>query len=187
MLKTILTFALLALSATISNAQTVVKSHTFAFTGPVPANALCDQITSWDGSDPAYPPYPGDMGAICLYSGDGAPTSPGSGLYTPYALGYLNNGDLAGCDSIVWGPKVWTVGDGTHTGDKYSISGSTTCPYYTGEYGPNSPSAHLLDGFQVTANYTITKRVSCRYSRCFTSYLATLLGGTGVAEETELP
>ena len=175
------------LCAVSVKAQTV-RSDTFLFAAPSTPTATCEQITSWDGTDPAIPPYPYDMGSICLSTGDGAPTSPGSGIFVPFQLGYLNNGDLAGCDAIVWQPKVWVAGDGTHAGDKYTISGSTTCPYYTGEYGPDSPSAHLLDGFSVVADYTMVQKRACpRFRPCYYYLVGVLQGGEGVVEETELP
>src|SRR5215472_12021457 len=84
------------------------------------------QITSWDGSDPSAPPYPGDMGAVSLRTSFGG--SYGSAIDAPFQLGYLNNGFLAPCDPLTLGPKVWTIGDGTNIGDTFTQYGATTCP-----------------------------------------------------------
>jgi hypothetical protein len=163
--------------AGVSRAQTVVRSDTFEFD-------RTQAIISWDGSNPADPPYPYEMGSISLNSALGG--GYGAGIDVPWQLGYLNNGFLQACNPIAFGPKVWTIGDGTQTGDAFNVSGSTTCPYYTGEYGPDSPSANLLDGFSVTANYTVIKHVSCRYGRCITYYSNVLQGGTGTVQETTI-
>jgi len=165
---------------------TVIRSDTFTF-------AKDGAITSYDGSDAAACianitacPYPYEMGGVAVPSF--------GGIDVPFQLGYLNNGMLEPCDPMVWQPKVWTIGDGVtlHDGDAYTVSGSTTCPYFTGEYGPNyppppaQPSTNLLDGFSVTANYVLVKHVSCRYGRCFTSYTNLLQGGSGVVKETTI-
>lgn len=158
-------------------AQTVVLSETFAFNGN-------SQITSWNGSDPANPPYPDEMGAVSLNSSFGG--GYGSAIDVPFQLGFLNNGYLSPCNPIAFGPKTWTVGNGTHSGDVYTVSGSTTCPYFTGEYGNYDNSNNRLDGFSVTATYVHNGHTSCRYGRCVTYYIDVLKGGTGVVTDSTI-
>jgi hypothetical protein len=163
------------LYACTSRAQANPPVNNFTFDGS-------SAIVSWNGSDPANPPYPGDMGAVSLTSAFG---SPGSGIEVPFQLGYLNNGFLVPCNAITWGPKVYTTGDGTNIGDKYTISGSTDCPYFTGEYGDYQNSKNRHDSWSVVAVYKVTnKQISCRYGRCTTRYTITLQGGTGTVTET---
>lgn len=178
----LLLFSIIAIAGP-AHAQTYQGPHsdTFTFAG-LAGNATCSDILSWDGVTDAYPE---DMGAICLNQGD-----PGGGFGSfvdvPFQLGYLNNGYLAGCNAITFGPKVFSIGDGTHTGDAFSISGSTTCPGYTGEWGNYLDSNNRLDGFNVTANYTVAKRTSCYRGRCTTFYTNTLQGGTGVVTDSTI-
>ena len=165
---------LLSFVAASAKAQTIVLSDNFTFNGTTP----CSSITSWNGDPNAYPQ---DMGGICLSQGD---PSGGYGSYldVPWQLGFLNNGYLAGCNPLAWGQKTFIIGDGTHNGDVFKVPGSTTCPYYTGEYG--GYSNNLLVGFGVVAKYTVVQQRSCSRYRCFT-YLANVLqGGTGTVTET---
>jgi hypothetical protein len=97
--------ALLAESAPSARAQTVVLSDDFTFSGTSP----CSSVTSWNGDPNAYP-Y--EMGSICLNQGDSY-GGYGSFLDVPFQLGFLNNGYLAGCNPLSWGPKAFTIGDGT--------------------------------------------------------------------------
>jgi len=151
-------------------------SATFAF-GP---GAPCSSITEWNGDPNAYPD---EMGAVCLYQGDPY-GGPGSFLSAPFQLGFLNNGYLAGCNSLTWQAKVFTKGDGTHVGDTYTQIGATTCPYYTGEYGTFQNSDHRLVGWNVVANFTIVAHRSCTRYGCRTFLSSALTGGTGTVEET---
>jgi hypothetical protein len=177
MKATLAVLATLALVAAPVWAGTVVKSDTFTF------NAS-SMITSWDGSDPANPPYPDDMGAVSLQSPFGG--GHGSGIEVPWQLGYLNNGYLSPCDPIAWGQATYTIGDGTHTGDAFSVSGSTTCPGFTGEYGSYENSNNRLEGFSVTANYTVVKHTSCYRGRCVSYFASVLAGGTGTITDSTI-
>jgi hypothetical protein len=98
-------------------------------------------------------------------------------------LGFLNSGDLGDCLKITnWGPRVFTSGDGKHAGDTFTVSGSTTCPYYTGEYG--GASNNLLDGFSVVASYVVKQNKSCGNGHCIYYFTYPLTGGTGTVQET---
>ncbi len=167
--------AQLVLSAPSAKAQTVVLSDNFTFNGTTP----CSSITSWNGNPNAYPQ---DMGGICLNQGDSY-GGYGSFLDVPFQLGFLNNGYLAGCNPLAWGAKTFTIGDGTHNGDAFTVAGNTTCPYYTGEYG--GASNNLLVGFNVVASYTVVQHRSCNRGRCITYFTNVLQGGTGTVEETQ--
>jgi hypothetical protein len=135
-------------------------------------------ITSYNGSDPANPPYPDDMGSVNL-------SNPNPGIDVPWQLSYLNNGYLQPCDPLQWGAKVWILGDGTHAGDKYTLSAVTSCPYFTGEYGSYGDSTNILDGFSVTATYVRSFVRSCgRYNICHTFPVDKLQGGTGEVTQT---
>ena len=169
-------FALFVVSAPTAKAQTVLLSDNFTFNGTTP----CSSITSWNGNQNAYPE---DMGSICLTQGDSY-GGYGSFLDAPFQLGFLNNGYLAGCDPLAWGPKVFTIGNGTHNGDAFTVTGSTTCPYYTGEYG--GASDNELVGFKVVANYTVVQHRSCYRGRCITYFTNVLQGGNGTVEETQI-
>ena len=141
-------------------------------------------ITSWDGSDPANPPYPYAMGAVCLTTQCGG--GYGSGIEIPFQLGYLNNGYLNPCNPITLSAKTWVIGDGTHNGDTFIVTGSALCPYFTGEYGTSGNSYNILDGFSVTVQYVRTFYKSCGRTGCHTFPRDTLQGGTGVAQQTEI-
>jgi hypothetical protein len=156
---------------------TVIRSNTFVFN----ANSA---IISWDGSDPASPPYPYNMGAVSLQHSFGG--GYGSAILVPFQLGYLNDGDLSPCDTIQWDAKVWTSGDGTHDGDTYTQAGKTSCPYFTGEYGTYNDSNNKLDGFSVVASYVHTKYTTCGRYSCKTSFKDVLEGGTGTITETAI-
>jgi hypothetical protein len=169
-------FALIVPSAPSANAQTVVLYDNFTFNGTTP----CSSITSWNGDTDAYPE---DMGGICLNQGDSY-GGYGSFLDVPFQLGFLNNGYLAGCNPLAWSPKRFTIGNGTHNGDAFTVAGSTTCPYYTGEYG--GASDNLLVGFNVVASYTVLQHRSCYRGRCITYFTNVLQGGTGTVEETRI-
>jgi hypothetical protein len=162
-------------------------NFTFAGTPILPNGTMnpCSNILTWNGSDPANPPYPYEMGAVCLHQGD---SSGGYGSYldVPFQLGFLNNGYLAGCNPLAWGAKVFTIGDGTHNGDAFVVPGTTTCPYYTGEYGTYENSNNLLVGWSVVASYTVVKRTSCNRGRCVTYFTNVLTGGSGTVQETLL-
>jgi hypothetical protein len=143
-------------------------------------------ITSWDGVPNAYP---GDMGAVSLYTSFGGTF--GSAISVPFRLGYLNNGDLAPCDPVVWGIKTWLVGDGKHNDDTYTIHAETTCPYFTGEWGTVNNSDHRLDGFSVDAIFiTVLVCKQDRWHRCLKPvvYLPTyvLTGGTGTVTDSAI-
>ena len=168
--------ALLGLSASTANAQTIVLYDSFTFNGTTP----CSSITSWNGDPNAYPE---DKGGICLGQGDSY-GGYGSSIDVPFQLGFLNNGYLAGCNPLAWSSKTFTIGDGTHNGDAFTVAGSTTCPYYTGEYG--GASDHLLAGFSVVASYTVVQHRSCYRGRCVTYFTNVLQGGTGIVEETQI-
>jgi hypothetical protein len=178
MKRALLAAAVLMLSFVTASAkaQTVVLSGAFVFNSN-------SQITSWNGSDPATPPYPNEMGAVSLYSSFGG--GYGSAIDVPSQLGFLNNGYLSPCNPISFGPKTWISGSGTQSGDKYTVSGSTTCPYFTGEYGNYDNSNNLLAGFSIMATYVHTGHTSCRYGRCVTYYIDVLQGGTGTVTETQ--
>ena len=142
------------------------------------------QITSWDGSDPSNPPYPYDMGGVSLMTDFSH--GYGSAISAPFQLGYLNNGDLSPCDPLTLGPKMWTIGDGTNIGDTFTQHGTTTCPYFTGEWGTYNNSNNRLDGFSVDATYTIVQgpRTCPRYHPCYYPHLTVLVGGTGTITDT---
>jgi hypothetical protein len=173
-----LLFVALMLFAVSAKAQTVVLSDTFTFNS-------ASQITSWNGSDPLNPPYPGEMGAVSLNTSFGG--GYGSAIDVPFQVGdFLNNGYLSPCNPIAFGPKTWTIGNGTHSGDTFNVSGGTTCPYFTGEYGTYDNSNNRLDGFSVTASYVRTVHTACRYGRCTTYYTDTLEGGTGTVTDSTI-
>lgn len=174
-LQQVVAVAVIVLVAVSAKAQTVAFSDTFTF------NNL-SQIISWNGSDPANPPYPYEMGAVSLNSSFGG--GYGSAIDVPFQLGFLNNGILNGCDPIAWGQKTFTTGDGTHTGDVFVVAGSTTCPYYTGEWGTYENSNNRLDGFSVIAQYMVVQHTYCRYARCTTISTNVLQGGTGIVTDT---
>jgi uncharacterized protein YceK len=173
-MRNLLLFVALTLSGVSAKAQTVVLSDTFTFNGTIP----CSTITSLDGSTAGYP---NSIGTICLNQGDPS-GGYGSFLDVPFQLGYLNNGYLS-CDPLAWQPKLWTLGDGTHNGDTFSVTGSTTCPYYTGEYGGSSNNLSI--GFSVVANYTVVEHRSCYRGRCINYFTNILQGGTGTVTETQ--
>ena len=131
---------------------------------------------------------PNLTGTICPYQGDPS-GGYGSFLDVPYQLGFLNNGYLAGCDPMVWGQKTFaqrpdgTTGDGTQAGDTFTQPASTTCPYYTGEYGGAIPD-NFLPQFSIVANFTVEKIISCGRYGCRSFLKTRLTGGTGVVEET---
>jgi hypothetical protein len=171
-MKTLSHYAVLFLALSVSMfAQTFQpRSDTFVFD----SRGL---INSWDGSDPANPPYPYAMGSINL-------TTPG--IVVPWELGYLNNGYLVPCDPIVYGPITWVIGDGTHSGDTYTKPGATTCPYFTGEYGSSGNSWNILDGFSVTVTYVRQFVRSCYRGRCHNYVNDVLQGGNGTLSQTEI-
>jgi hypothetical protein len=172
-----LAIAVLLLSG-ISIAQTFSpRADSFVF------NAQ-SAITSWDGSDPANPPYPYAMGVVCLTTQCGG--GYGSGIEIPFELGYLNNGFLNPCNAITFSPKTWIIGDGTHNGDTFVVTGSTLCPYFTGEYGTSGNSYNILDGFNITATYVRQFFKSCSRYGCRLVPRDTLSGGIGVAQQTEI-
>jgi hypothetical protein len=168
---------ILLASAVSAHAQTVVLSDGFTFNGGTP----CSAITTWNGNPNAYP---GDMGAICLAQGD-AEGGGGSYLDVPWQFGFLNNGYLAGCDPIAWGSKTFTIGNGTHVGDAYTMAGTTACPYYTGEYG--GASDNLAVGFSVTASYVVGTKCNYYRGRCIPYFVNVLQGGSGTVVETSTP
>ena len=145
------------------------RTDTFAFD-------KTNAITSWNGSDPANPPYPYEMGSVSLGNQ--------SGIAIPFQLGYLNNGDLEPCDPITWGAKTWIIGNGTHSGDTYTLPGSAACPYFTGEYGTSGNSSKTHDSFSVTVTYVRTLRRVCYRGGCTTQVTDTEQGGMGTAEQT---
>jgi hypothetical protein len=171
-----LILALVGLCPIVVGAQagTVVLSATFTFDSS-------SAITVWNDVPNAYPE---DMGAVSLNSAFGGGF--GSSLDVPFQLGFLNNGYLADCNPLAWGQKTYTVGDGTHNGDAFTVSGSTTCPYYTGEYGTYENSDNLLVGWSAVANYTMVQHKSCYRGRCITYFTSVLQGGNGVVTETTL-
>jgi hypothetical protein len=161
----------------VSVQQFVPTSATFSFTAPT-HNAVCEVITSWNGVPNAYPQ---DMGAVCFNGDNGY----GSSLFVPSELGFLNNGFLSPCDAIAWDPKNFTLGDGTHSGDLFSVHGSAACPYFVDEYGADV--SHFLVSFTVDANYQVViKTVYSPRSHRYVSTLGyALLGGSG--EVTQVP
>jgi hypothetical protein len=165
----------LGLSATAVSAQWAPTSATFVFAAPVD-KSNCETITAWNDSTD-------ETGTICLNQADSF-GGYGSYINIPYQLGFLNGGDLAGCDPIVWGAKNYTTGDGTHAGDTFTVHGSTTCPYYTDEYGASV--SHFLDGFSVDVNYLVVRRPPVCYGRrCFRLLTSVVTGGSG--EATQVP
>lgn len=168
-----------------ASAQTVTKSDTFTFTtgAVISRYALppsCGAITEWDGVTNAYPE---EMGGVCL----SIPGGYGASIDVPFQLGYLNDGYLSPCDPISnWSAKTFTLGDGTHNGDVFTVTGSTTCPYFTGEYGTDYNSNNRLEGFSVTASYTVFKYASCYRGRCSTMTEYFLTGGTGMVTDSTI-
>jgi hypothetical protein len=159
-------------------AQTVVLSDNFTF--GYGGTTACASITAWNGIPNAYPQ---DMGGVCL-GNSGSPYAPlSASLSAPWQLGFLNNGDLAACAEMTFGPKVFSVGDGTHVGDVYTLVGSTSCPYYTGEYG--GASDNLTVGFSVVASYVIGTKCNYYRGRCVPVLISVLEGGTGTVTETQ--
>jgi hypothetical protein len=169
--KAVLALALFVVGGNAVSAQLAPTSATFTFSGGM---GTC-QPTVYNG-DPTL------NGWICLNQGDPI-GGYGSYLDVPFQLGFLNNGYLAGCNTITWDPKVFTIGNGSHNGDAFTVHGSTTCPYYTDEYGASV--SHFLDGFSVDANYTVLQHRSCNRGRCITYFTNVLLGGNG--EATQVP
>jgi hypothetical protein len=166
----IATLLLLVASAFASSAQTFSpRTDTFTFDNT-------SSIVSWDGSDPNNPPYPYEMGFVDLGN------QPGIGI--PWQLGYLNNGYLVPCNPLVWGSDTWVVGDGTHNGDTYTRPASTSCPYFTGEYGTSGNSSNILDSFSVVVKYVRTIRRVCSRGGCHNNITDTLVGGTGEAVQS---
>src|ERR1700675_1067051 len=168
----------------VVQAQQLPPSADFVFAGDplTPAGTIqpCSGITAWNGDTQAYAQ---DMGSICLHQGD---LYGGSGSYldVPWQLGFLNNGYLAGCNALTWDARIFSIGDGTHPGDAFTQAGSTTCPYYTGEYGGDSDN--ILVSWSVVASYTVVQRRSCSRYRCTTYLTNVLLGGTGTVQESLL-
>jgi hypothetical protein len=155
--------------------QAVPSSDTFTFGG---STSTCASITSWNG-DPNI--YALDRGAVCLHSSVGG--GYGSAIEVPFQLGFLNNGFLVPCDPFTF-TKAWTSGDGTHDGDTFTLTGATTCPYFTGEYGGYSDN--LLDGFSVVASYTHVAHSYYYRGRKYTYFTDVLEGGTGMVSEALL-
>jgi hypothetical protein len=174
--KAVLTLALFVLGATAVSAQWAPTSATFVFAAPID-KSNCETITAFNDSTD-------ETGTICLSQGDSL-GGYGSYINIPYQLGFLNGGDLAGCDPIVWGAKNYTTGDGTHAGDTFTVHGSTTCPYYTDEYGASV--SHFLAGFNVDANYLVVRRRFCYRGRCFYYLTNILTGGSGEATQVPAP
>jgi len=167
----------------------VLLSNTFTFSGyPTSQPGTVVSITSYDGNTPANPPdgaqaqFPYHMGSVEL-SNAGI-----SGISVPFELGYLNNGDLEPCDPGQWGAKNWIVGDGSlNTPGTYTVTASTTCPYFTGEWGTYLNSNNRLDGFNVTATYTREIVPSCGRFGCRGFHpVDTLQGGTGTITEWDI-
>lgn len=116
---------------------------------------------------------------------DGQPTNPATGygggiqltngymlslLDLPESLGFPNNGYLD-CETVItWGSKVWVIGDGTHAGDSYTITGTTSCPQWNGTTNIN-----------VTEYRRMVAHRYCRYSVCKTSLIDTMENGFGTA------
>src|ERR1700739_5118036 len=80
-----------------TKAQTVSFFDTFVFN----ANS---QITSWNGSDPANPPYPSEMGAVSLNSSFGG--GYGSAIDVPRQVGFLDNRYLSPCYPLAFRSHV---------------------------------------------------------------------------------
>jgi len=195
-----LVLALAPLGARAQN-YPVLISDTFTFDGTT-------AIVAYDGATPANPPngaqaqFPYHMGDVVLinanpYPSSGPPNYVGiSGIDVPFDLndsrgyGYLNNGQLRPCNSVDWGAKNWTIGDDTtrNLGDTYTVSASTTCPYFTGEYGTYENSNNRLVGFSVTATFTLTSFTKhCPRGRpCYFTPNFTLQGGTGTITEWDI-
>jgi hypothetical protein len=166
-LAVLVIFCAVAISA---DAQAMPSANAFTF------NASSN-IISWNGSDPANPPYPLDMGKVSLDTQFGGGW--GASISVPWQLGYLNHGELNDCLKITnWGPRVFTKGDGTHAGDTFTETGSTTCPYFN--------SNNLQDGFGVVASYIVKQNKSCGNGRCIYYFTYPLTGGTGTVTETVL-
>lgn len=172
-MRTILRGKLFSLAALLvfATLPLLAQSNTATFTfGPVTAGTSCSTITAWNGVENAYP---NDMGTVC--TGQADPSSGAEGYFSflsvPFQLGFANNGYLASCH-IVWGQQVFTIGDGTHTGDRFTWS---------------STSSNCYDGLGVTWNatgtYSVTVHISCRYGRCTRYVTYTLLSGTGSVTE----
>lgn len=171
----LLALALLVAVPSFAQGTYPIPSTAFTFGPGYGSAATCSVV--------AFPDYSTYSGWICLNQGDPI-GGYGSYLDVPFQLGYLNNGYLAGCNPLTWQPKVFTVGDGTHNGDVFSVAGATTCPYYTGEYGTYDDSNNRLDGFNVVANYVVIQHRSCYRGRCTTYFTNTLQNGTGEVVET---
>ena len=141
-------------------------------------------IISWNGSDPNTPPYPYEMGAVSLNTPFGG--GYGSAIDVPFQLGYLNNGILNPCNPLTRGPQVWTNGNGSNVGDTFTQHGTTTCPYFTGEWGTYNNSTNRLDGFSVDANYIVAQgpRTCPRFRPCYYPHIIVLTGGTGTITDT---
>jgi hypothetical protein len=166
--------SLSAIPAAAQNRSNGGFSDTFTFDGH-------SQITEWNSVPNAYP-Y--DMGSVSLLSSFGG--SYGSAIDVPSELGYLNNGFLAPCDPMVFSLKVWTIGDGTHIGDAFTQHSTTTCPYFTGEWGTYLNSNNRLDGFSVDASYVYVKgpRTCPRFKPCYYPVVVTLAGGSGTVTDS---
>ena len=135
-------------------------------------------IVTWDGSDLNNPPYPDEMGSVSF-------TGNQQGIVVPFQLNYLNNGYLVPCNPLSFGQITWTKGNGTHSGDTYIKPGTTTCPYFTGEYGTYEDSNNTYDGFSVVAQYVRTFVLTHpRFHPPVLVPVDTLQGGTGVITQT---
>jgi hypothetical protein len=183
----VIAVAVLGLACT-SRSQTIIRSDTFTFGAYqcLSCTSLAPILT-WDGSDPANPPYPDGMGYVSI-SAAGI-----SGIDVPYflgrnddGLGYLNNGYLEPCNPAAWGTPTWTIGDGTNNGDTYTVTAATSCPYFTGEYGTFENSNNRLDSFNVTATYTRKFVRTCSRYICRTHPVDTLQGGSGTITEWDI-
>lgn len=170
----ILTLA--ALCASPAKAQTLTKSFSQDFTfGPSystqysSGSPTCSPITSITG-------WSGTGGGEVCYGSDYY----GANIDVPFQLGFLNNGYLDPCSQMHFGAPVWLKGNATTVGSIYYINGSTTCPYFTGEYGTDFNSNDRLDGFTVMIEHSIASSYkTCRLGRCVTHYVDIVTGGTG--------
>lgn len=141
-------------------------------------------ITSWTLTHSI--PIPLDPSALGSVSFTGAGYQ--QGIVVPFQLGYLNNGYLVPCNPITMSAMVWTKGNGKNAGDEGFETGSTACPYFTGEYGTDGNSSKTYDSFSVIADYTVVIVVEHpRFHPPVDVPVPVLTGGTGAIFQVVKP
>jgi hypothetical protein len=110
-------------------AQSAPNTTVFTFI-PYGSAGVNYQIKTQDGQPvESYPPYYGTAWYLGFQT-SGFDNSPGFYIDLPVDPDPTNGGgalNLEGCDPAVYDAKVFTVGDGTHAGDAYTLTAHVGC------------------------------------------------------------